>query len=148
MTDVVLWLHIVAAGVWIGGSVVQAAAPPLLAEGGPLVKATWARAVVGFGTRLYTPAAVVLLLTGIELVRSLDYGYTDFFVLVGFVMVAIGAVFGGAVFGPSGRHLAEAVEAGDAAEEKRLDTKLRTFGIIDIVLLLFTVYAMVAALGA
>lgn len=148
MTDVVLWLHIVAAGTWIGTNVVQALAPSLLAEGGPLVKATWARAVVGFGTRIYVPAAVLLLLTGVELVRSLEYSYGDLFVILGIVTVLVGGALGGVVYGPSGRSLAQAVESGDGSEEKRLNTKLRSIGFLETVLVLFTAFAMVAALGA
>jgi len=148
MTNVVLWLHIVAAGAWIGTNVVRAVAPPLLADGGPLVKATWARTVAGFSRRIYNPAAVVLLLTGIELVRSLNYSYGNLFVLIGIGMVIVGGALGGMVFAPSGRSLADAVEAGDDGAVRRLDGKIRTFGILDTVLVLFTVYAMVASLGS
>lgn len=148
MTDVLLWLHIVAGGVWIGTNVVQLVAPRLLADGGPLVKATWARTVVGFGTRIYTPVAIVLLLTGIELVRSLDYSYGDTFVLIGIAVVIIGGVLGGVVFGPTGRSLADAVEAGDEEETERLDGKRRTFELVDTGLVLFTIYAMVVSLGS
>lgn len=148
MTDVVLWLHIVAASAWLGANVVQAVVPPLLADGGPLVKATWARTVVGLGRRIYNPAFVVLLITGIELVRSLNYSYGDLFVLVGIGVVIVGGALGGMVFAPSGRSLADAIEAGDDGAAQRLASKIRTFGILDTVLVLFTIYAMVASLGS
>lgn len=148
MTDLVLWLHIVAAGVWIGTSVVQLMAPPLLADGGPLVKATWGKAVLGFGRRITTPAAVLLLITGIELVRSGGYSYTDAFVLIGIVVVLVGGAIGGAVVGPTSRQLTISAEAGEESGVQEAEMRLRTFGVLDLALVLFTVYTMVTALGA
>lgn len=148
MTSLVLWLHIVAAGAWIGTDVVQAVAPRFIDGGGAPVRANWARAVAGFGTRIYTPAAIVLLLTGIELVRSGGHRFSDAFVLIGIAVVVIGGVLGGTVFGPDNRRLAASLEAGETEAVQRLTKKLRSFGLLDTVLILFATYAMVANLGS
>lgn len=148
MGNVVLWLHIVAAGAWIGTNIVQAVTRSAMAGTGPAVRANWERTAVRFGTRIYTPAGVLLLLTGIELIRRNGYSYADTFVLIGIAMVVVGGALGATVFAPTGRAAADAIESGDVAAERRIMPRLQAFGILDTVLVLLTTYAMVAAIGA
>ena len=148
MSNVVLWLHVLAAATWFGTNVVQAVAPPLMARGGAGATATWYRAASDFGTRIYTPAALILLFTGVELVRSGPWSFASTFVMMGIGMVLVGATLGIFVFGPGGRATATAVESGDASASASAITRLRAFGILDSVLLLLTIYAMLTKLGA
>jgi uncharacterized membrane protein len=100
------------------------------------------------GTAIFTPAAVILLITGVWMVlRESVYEFEQTFVAIGIVMVIIGAVFGMRIFGPGGRELADLHEAGDTAKAGQAHQRLAMFGSIDIVLLVFTIWAMVTRLG-
>lgn len=148
MTEIVLTIHILAACAWFGGALVSAVGPNLVAKnGGHAAIAAWYRTMISFGTRLFAPAAVVLLITGIELVRSGGWSYSDVFVILGIVAVVIGAVLGSAYYAPRGERIAAAHDAGDAASAAAEATPYRTVGLFDLAFLVFTIYAMVAKLG-
>lgn len=145
MQTVLLWIHIAAAGAWLGGNLVQVFAGPIMESAGPVPEAAWHRMTVKMGAMFYTPAAVVALLTGYELVRSNDaYAFSAAFVSLGFVTVVVGATLGMAVFAPTGRKLADAIDRGDHTEARAMKGKLRLWGTFDTLLVLVTIYAMVA----
>ena len=147
MSDIVLWVHVLAAGAWVGTNVVQAVAPPLMQRGGIAAEVAWFRAMSDFENRIYTPAGVVILLTGVELVRSTGRSYGDPFVLIGIAAVTVGVGLGVAVFGPAGRSAGEALESGDREAAAATLARLRAFGIVDTVVVVFAVFAMVSKLG-
>ena len=60
----------------------------------------------------------------------------------------VGATLGMAVFGRTGRALADSIDRGDHTLVRTLKGKIRVWGTIDTVLVLVTIYAMVAKLGA
>jgi hypothetical protein len=63
-------------------------------------------------------------------------------------MIIIGTLLGIFVFERSSVRAADAIDAGDQAGAKALRGRLAGFGILDTVLLLFTITAMVLRLGA
>ena len=145
--DVLLILHIAGAGTWLGANVVQAVAPPALARAGSSALAGWYRTTSALAVRLYIPAAVLILITGILMVLQSDtYSFASIFVSIGFGMILVGALLGRFVFGPGGEQAAAAVEAGDEGSIRRAVSRLTTFGLIDTLLLLFTITAMVLRL--
>lgn len=146
MRNIILWVHIGAAGIWLGANFTQAIAAPVMRAKGATAEAAWWLTTVAMGRRLYTPAAIVALLTGVELVRSGAFGYGDAFVLIGIAMVVVSALLGVLVFARQGRHVAAGLEAGDDVQPLR--ARLVAFGRLDTALILFTMYAMVAKLGA
>lgn len=146
--EALLVLHIAGAGTWLGANVVQAVVPPVAARQGTAVFAGWYRVTSSMASRLYVPAAILILLTGVLLVLDSEaYGFGDLFVTIGLGMIAIGAVLGQFVFGPGGDEAAEAVEAEDGPRIRRAVGRLTRFGIVDTLLLLFTITAMVLRLG-
>lgn len=149
LRDILLVLHIAGAGTWLGANIVQAVAPSMAAKQGPAAAAGWFRIAAGLSTRLYMPAAIVLLATGIWLVLLEDvYGFGTTFVAIGFAMIVVGTLLGIFVFERSSVRAAEAIDAGDQAGATALRGRLAGFGIVDTVLLLFTITAMVLRLGA
>lgn len=145
MQNILLWVHILAAGAWLGGNLVQVFAGPIMEKAGPAPEAAWHRMTVKMGAMFYTPAAVVVLVTGFELVRSnAGYEFSAAFVSLGFFTVLVGAILGMVVFAPAGRKLAEAIDRGDHSEVRTLKGKLRLWGMLDTLLVLVTMYAMVA----
>lgn len=146
--DVVLIIHILSAATWFGANVTQFVVTPRMEAIGGAAAAEWMRSTVFMGTRLYTPAAVVSLITGVMLVLDRGYSFGSLFVTLGFVTVIVGAVVGIRVFGPVGEERAAAYESGDQAAIERLGSKLRMFGLLDITLITLTIASMVLTWGA
>lgn len=149
MYTTLLVIHILAAGAWFGTNVVQFVVNPRVRTYPADIGSWWLRRTVAFGTRIYTPAAVVLLVTGVFLVIDNDlFEFSSTFVTIGFTMVIIGAGLGMFVFGPRGEAAASAIEAGNEPEVRRLTGSLAGFGVLDSVLLVVTIIAMTSKWGA
>lgn len=146
MRNVILWLHIGAAGTWLGANMFQLVGGPIVRRAGDAAESAWLRAVVELSKRLYPPAAILALLTGVELVRRGAWSYGDVFVMIGITMVAFGAVVGSALIGPWSTGLIEAIDRnGDTTSLRR---RLSGITVLETALVLFTIYAMVAKLGS
>ena len=144
LRELLLVLHIAGAGVWLGANVVQAFVPRMAANHGTQALAAWYRVAASFGNRVYVPASLLILVTGIALVlRADEYGFGTRFVAVGFSMIVIGAVLGVVVFERTSTVAAQAIEAGDRSRVKSAVGKLAGFGALDTLLLLLTITAMV-----
>jgi hypothetical protein len=147
--DILLVLHIAGAGTWLGANVVQAFVPPAAARIGAEALAGWYRVSSVMARRLYMPASILILITGVLLViESPAYGFGSTFVTIGFGMILVGALLGIFVFGPGGDAAAEAVESGDQATIRSAVARITRFGLIDTLLLLLTITVMVIRLGA
>lgn len=145
--EILLVLHIAGAGTWLGANVVQAVVPPVAARSGVAVLAGWYRISSVMARRLYMPAAILILITGVLLVLENDaYGFGSVFVTIGFGMIIVGAALGILVFGPGGDAAAEAVESGDQWTIRTAVARITRWGLIDTLLLLFTITAMVLRL--
>ncbi len=145
--DALLILHIAGVGTWLGANVVQAVVPPAAAKSGVAVLAGWYRLTGMLATRLYMPAAILILVTGVLLVlQSEAYGFGSLFVTIGLAMIVVGAILGMVVFGPGGERAASAVEAQDGPAVRAAVSRLTTFGLVDTLLLLLTITVMVLKL--
>lgn len=148
LRDILLVLHIAGAGTWLGANVIQAIAPSMTSKQGPQAVAGWYRVAADLGTRLYMPAAILILGSGIWMVLSDDaFSFGSPFVTIGFAMIVIGTLLGIMVFTPGSHRAAQAVESGDQSAIKAASGRLAVFGTIDTLLLLFTITAMVLRLG-
>ena len=144
LRELLLVLHISGAGVWLGANVVQAVVPRMAASHGTQALAGWYRVAASFGNRVYVPASLLILVTGILLVlRADEYGFGTRFVAVGLAMIVVGAVLGVVVFERTSNVAAEAIESGDESRWKSAVGKLAGFGALDTLLLLLTITAMV-----
>lgn len=145
--DILLVLHIAGAGTWLGANVVQAVVPPAAARAGKTTLAGWYRLTSVMARRLYIPAALLILATGVLLVlQDGNYEFGSTFVTIGFGMIVVGAVLGSLIFGPGGDAAAEAVESEDPSAIKTAVARLTRWGIVDTLLLLFTIAVMVIRL--
>lgn len=146
--DILLVIHIAAAGAWLGANLMQAIVPGLLGPVTPAA-ASWFRTTEKLATRFYIPMSVTVLVTGVLLVLNSEaYGFGSVFVSIGFVAIVIGAVLGSTVFGPKSRAIADAIDAGETERAHKVRGTVGGFGILDTMVVLFTIYAMVAKLGA
>ncbi len=150
LREIMLVLHIAGVGAWLGGNVIQAMVPTMAAKQGEETAAGWYRIAGRLSTRLYMPAAILILVTGVILVLQSGeaYSFGSVFVTMGFVMIVIGALLGKFVFEPGSERAAVAIESGDQGAIKTAVSRLATFGTVDTLLLLFTITAMVVRLGA
>lgn len=149
LRGILLILHIAGAGAWLGANLVQAVTPPLAASQGKAVLAGWYRITAVLSSRLYMPAALTILVTGILLVlRSEAYDFDTLFVGVGLGMIVIGAVLGIVIFGPVGRRAAEEIESGAESAARASMVRLAGFGVLDTLLLILTIGVMVLRWGA
>ena len=149
LRDILLVLHIAGAGTWLGANIVQAVAPSMAARQSPQSAAGWYRVAGELTTRLYMPASILILVTGIWMVIENEaYGFGSLFVTIGFGMIIIGALFGIFVFAPGSERAARAIESGDKVAVKASAARIAAFGTADTLLLLFTITAMVLRFGA
>ncbi|MGH8870580.1 MAG: hypothetical protein ACRDWS_01205 [Acidimicrobiia bacterium] len=149
LKEILLVLHIAGAGTWLGANIVQAVAPSMTAKQSPQAAAGWYRVAARLPTRVYIPAAVLILATGIWMVLDSEaYSFGNLFVNIGFGMIIIGALLGSLVFGPGSERAAQAVESGDKGAIRTASGRIAAFGTLDTLLLLFTITAMVLRLGA
>lgn len=145
--NILLVLHIAGAGTWLGANVVQAVVSPAAARFGKEALAGWFRLTSVLARRLYIPAAILILVTGVLLVLDNEaYGFGSTFVTIGMAMIVVGAVLGMTVFGPGGDAAAAAVESGDASRIRSAVARITRWGIVDTVLLLATITVMVLRL--
>lgn len=144
MYPYLIWLHILGAAVWIGGGVANVVMDRTFTTESASARAALQRAGVALGTRLFMPASVLVLVTGILMVvQSAVWEFENLFVVIGFAMVVIGAVLGSAVYGPTGRRTAAALDAGDTATATAGARRLATIGSLELVLLAITLAGMV-----
>ena len=148
LNDIMLVLHIAAAGSWLGANMIQVVVPRMAAKQSPEVGAGWYRIAGQLSVKFYMPVAFVILATGVMLVLGTDeFTFESLFVTIGIAVVIIGALLGKLVFHPGSEKAAEAVEAADQAMIKSATGRLATFGAIDTLLVLFAITAMVLKWG-
>ena len=148
MRDVLLVLHIVAVAAWLGANIAQVVTTRRLVPDGGQTAAAWMETTVHWGRVLYTPAAIVILATGIGLVlESSLYDFSHAFVAVGFMVVIIGAALAMTMFAKGGARAAAAFAAGDTTAGKAEVKKIMPWGILDTLLLVIAVFAMVNKWG-
>ena len=144
LNNLLLIVHIAAASTWLGANVMQAVVPPMMANQGVDAVAGWYRVGAGLSRKLYMPASILILITGIWMVLRVEaFGFGTRFVTIGFVVIVVGAILGIFVFTPVGKAAAEAIESGDQNRLKKATTKLAMWGTVDTLLILFTIGAMV-----
>lgn len=145
--NILLVLHIAGAGTWLGANVVQAVVPPAAARLGKEALAGWYRLSSVLAKRLYIPAAILILVTGVLLVVENEaYRFSSTFVTIGMGMIVVGAVLGSLVFGPGGDAAATAVESGDESRIRSAVARVTRWGVVDTLLLLVTITVMVLRL--
>jgi hypothetical protein len=145
----ILFLHILGAGTWLGANVTQIVASTTMGRKGGELGAAWYRTTLAMGRVLYPPAGILVAVTGIYLVVTSDvWEFSDVFVTIGMATVVIGIVLGIAVFGRQGEIAAAAAESGNDTVFRATLARLTGFGLVDTLLVVFTIYAMVAKLGS
>ena len=148
MRDTLLIIHILAAATWIGGSMAVAYLSGPMRKKGSDVGAGFMSGFEQMGRSYYPPTVVVLLVTGILLVLdSSVYEFQNGFVIVGIASVIVGILLGTKVFAPLAKSAVRAHNDADATAVARTYRRFRAFGVLDLAILVFAVFAMVTKLG-
>ena len=148
MGEALLFVHIVSVAVWIGAGVTQLAVNPAMDRIGGATAAAWMRQTVRLGRVLFSPAAVLVLISGIWMVaRERAYEFEQAFVVIGFIAVALGAFLGIRIYGPAEEEIAQLHESGESVKASEKQRWLLTISAAEIAFLLFTVWAMVNRFG-
>ncbi len=152
LQETVLFVHVVAAIVWVGGSfTAQIFGFRAAASGDP-------ERVLGFvddmkmiGMKVFNPAGIILLAAGIWLVIDIDaWEFSQAWISIAFTIVIIGAVLGAAFYGPQiAKVQAAAAERGPTdSEVTQRVARIMVVSRVEMVLLLVAVYAMIFKPGA
>jgi len=148
--ELFLWLHVLMVVVWVGGAImIQAFALRVIAAKDAGRMAGFARDVEFIGMRLFTPASLLLLLTGIGLVLNGDWDWGEPFVSIGLLVWLLSFLTGILYLGPEGGRIAKAIEASGPTSpeaQRRIGNILR-YSRIEIGLLLVVIFMMVVKLG-
>ena len=143
-------LHVIAAIVWVGGGIASTVLMTRLrAARDPVVAIRMAANFEFLGTRVFTPASILLILTGFAMIAegSLEF---ELWIILGLIAWLASAVNGGAFLGPQSQKLA-AMQADAAPDAQAVDAglkRLMTFAMVDAAILLLVVVDMVVKPGA
>ena len=140
------FLHVLSAITWVGGNIYsQVLATKVVGEGDPVHMGTIAKDIGDLGNRLLLPAAISVLVFGVWLVAVSALNFTDTFVLIGLVGVAITIVTGAFFIGPEAGRLGKLAAERDPAdpEIKQRIRRIVAISRIDLVVLVLVVADMV-----
>jgi putative copper export protein len=145
MYELLLAVHLLAAVVWVGGTV---ALTVLASRISPADRLAVAPQFAWYGERVITGAAVVLLIAGFLLVNELDsVQIGDLWIILALIGYFASFAIGAGFLGPAGKRIATLGEAGDLAGVESTYQKLLTFSRIDTVIVLLVVIDMAVKPG-
>ena len=145
---VVLAIHILSVAAWFGVNVAQMLLSPRYAKGSDVEAAGWTRQTIWLDERFYPVNGAVLALSGVTLVIDGPWDWSDRFVWVGITVVIIGAVMGGAFFGPLAKRRLAGLESGDHGAAAAAHASTIRLAYVDSTLIALAVLAMVDKWGA
>jgi uncharacterized membrane protein len=143
--DWLLFLHIVAAMVWVGGAVLLGAlASAVLRSGEPDAVARFVRSLPVVGPRVLAPATVAVVGLGVWLVlNSAAWDFGQFWVQLGLALFAAAFLLGAAHQSRAALRAERAVERGDHDEALRSLTRWSWGYRLIILLLVLAAWDMV-----
>lgn len=151
--DALKFFHVLAAITWVGSAIyAQVLATKVMAEGDPARLAATAKDIGDLGKRLITPAAIAVLVFGVWLVAVSAWNFTDTWVALGLVGIAITIVTGAGFIGPESERLGKLGAERDPSDPEIRRRIKRIFAIsisrIDLVVLILVVADMVFKPGS
>ena len=141
------FIHVLSMAVWVGGLIMMLVLNRALTSSGETAAAqALGRQGGRIGPRLFMPAMIITLLTGIGMVHAGDLSWGSTWIIWGIVGLVASIVIGGVLTSGTARKLGQAIARGeiDAAGIASAQRKLLWFALLNIVLLNSIIYAMVA----
>lgn len=146
------FVHVLAAVVWVGGAVTsQVYAVLAVRTNDPVKVAAFAGDTEFVGTRIFLPAALILLVSGVLTVRESGgaWDYSQGWVRFGLVVIALSILTGAGFLGPESGRIAKATKTG-GVEAPEVQARIRRIFLVsrvELVLLLAVVFDMVVKPG-
>ena len=143
--EILLFVHITAVVVWVGGAIaLQVVGGRFAAASDPVASAAYGQHTADLGTKLFMPASIAVLASGIWMVADAGIDWEEPFVVYGIAAIVVSTIIGAAVLGPQSAKLASLVqEKGPAAPEIAVATKkFLTIARVDTVILLSAIFMM------
>lgn len=147
--ELLLFVHILAAMIWVGGGILLSiVAARVDRSGDTAFRLRFSRATAIIGPVAGT-AAFVLLGVGIAMVAQNDaWRLSQTWIWLALVLFAISVAIGAGYFGRVGKRIEAALEANDVPAADRLTRQMTIVSRIDLLMLLVVVWLMVAKPGA
>ena len=145
MYEILLSVHLLAAVVWVGGSVALTVIASRMSAADRITAAphfNW------YGGKVLPAAAGVLLLAGFGLMGEIDASFGDPWISIAFAIWIVSAVLGVAVIGKAGKQIQAATAAGDRPAADAAFSRLLNVARIDALLVLVAVVVMAVKPGA
>jgi uncharacterized membrane protein len=141
------FVHVCAAVLWVGGGITMVLGGLLLARTrSPDDQMTHVRTVALLGTRLFMPASLVTLVSGLSLQFAAGWGWQPFTVL-GLIGVAFTATFGAMVLGPSCERAAKMAQSWGAVSALPMLRRIYRLAALDYAVQISIVFLMVVKPG-
>lgn len=151
LAEILKLVHVVAVIIWLGGSFmlgfILERAQASEDEATVLGVTKMAEFI---GKAVFNPAGIITLLAGIWLVIEADYEFSEAWISIGFLGVALGAILGMAFYPKALKAVEDGIEADGLLSNDTLGAlrKLRLVSTIEWLLLIMVVGAMVFKPGA
>lgn len=145
-----VFFHILTAAVWLGGGVYAAVLTARVQRSDdPGAVTRMAADAEWVGMRVFMPATLILLLTGIYAVVEGPWEFSQAWISIGFAVWIISFALGAGYFGPEGKRIAAlAAERGPADPDVRARIRRVTaLSHVELLLLVVVVFVMVTKPG-
>jgi uncharacterized membrane protein len=143
--EFLLFVHVLAAVIWVGGNIsLHFIAHRAISSGDPTRMAAFAKDAEWIGTRLYVPAALVLVGAGVWMVLDAELGFGRGWIMAGIGGLTFSLLLGMLFNGPESKRLGALIDergATDPEVERRI-RRLVGSGRVELVVLLTVVFFM------
>ncbi len=137
-------LHVLGAVVWVGGAVALNVLGARVLRGHDETRhGLFARDVEWLGNRLFVPASVVLIVTGVWAALDADIGFDTPWIAIGLAVWLASFVAGAAFVGPTLGKMAKDYLGGDVRRGRARLDKVLLVARVELLLLLLVVVVMV-----
>lgn len=143
-------IHVFFAVIWVGGATtLQVLATRLSRANEPTRLAGFAKDAEFVGTRIFTPASILVLAAGIWMVVISGWNFTDLWIIFGLIGIGFSATVGAAFLGPESGRLGRLMEAKGPEDAEVIARLNRIFVVsrVELVILLLIVINMVVKPG-
>lgn len=147
MYSLLKFIHIVSVIAWVGGLATMLLLNRLFAKAGdPAALRVLGQQSPLIGMRVFLPAMVLTLLTGIGLVHQGNLDFGSAWIIWGMSGLVLSFIIGGILTGGAARKLGQRMARGelDAAGAAAIQRRIMLFAVLNLLLLLSVVWAMVA----
>ena len=145
--EFLLFFHIAMAVIWVGGAaMIQFFALRAIRDPDPVRMADFAGDVQYIGNRIFVPASLLALVSGLWMVIDSDFwGFGDDWIVIGLILFAFTFLAGALFFGPEAGRIQKQIEAEgprSPAVQERIQ-RILAFSRADLMLLFLLIFDMV-----